>query len=329
MPEPIFAGKWSRREQVEIAESALDMDWLEAEQLKKLWGTSRFPEYYKKLEEAVKATAGIVMVWEGSMIEPRYCRAGQPGEPEKETVPTLNFWPVECPKEPGDRGKRVFSLHFQRKNLHGKINEIPEPQEAGRTVSADQLPDQIQIGSRDESGYVENLQIGVSQYTGEEVQYALGLASSCFVLEPWEDGIRAVVKGIGHGYGLSQAEANERAKEGWKAEGYLNVLLQTLLLFLYNEPRFGKNNIEVINVKEKVNQMFKDKLFLVMLVLGLLTMVAAAGVITVQRQKGKGENPYLEIPKEELIAKEERCPRQRQIPRRSRRRRQRRRMKGK
>ena len=81
-----------------------------------------------------------------------------------------------------------------------------------------------------------------------------------------------------------------------------------LLLFLYNEPRFGKNNIEVINVKEKVNQMFKDKLFLVMLVLGLLTMVAAAGVITVQRQKGKGENPYLEIPKEELIAKEEALP---------------------
>ena len=87
-----------------------------------------------------------------------------------------------------------------------------------------------------------------------------------------------------------------------------NVFLQNVALFLYNEPRFGKNNIEVINVKEKVNQMFKDKLFLVMLVLGLLTMVAAAGVITVQRQKGKGENPYLEIPKEELIAKEEALP---------------------
>ena len=40
-------------------------------------------------------------------------------------------------------------------------------------------------------------------------------------------------------------------------------------------------------MKEKVNQMFKDKLFLVMLVLGLLTIVAAAGVITVQRGKGK------------------------------------------
>ena len=36
-------------------------------------------------------------------------------------------------------------------------------------------------------------------------------------------------------------------------------------------------------MKEKVNQMLKDKLFLVMLVLGLLTMVAAAGIMTVQK----------------------------------------------
>ena len=54
----------------------------------------------------------------------------------------------------------------------------------------------------------------IDVYKRQEVQYALGLASSCFVLEPYEDGIRAVVKGIGHGYGLSQATANEKAKEG-------------------------------------------------------------------------------------------------------------------
>ena len=57
-------------------------------------------------------------------------------------------------------------------------------------------------------------------------------------------------------------------------------------------------------MKEKVNQMFKDKLFLVMLVLGLLTIVAAAGVITVQRGKGNETNPYLEVPQPEMIAQE-------------------------
>lgn len=47
-------------------------------------------------------------------------------------------------------------------------------------------------------------------------------------------------------------------------------------------------------MKEKVNQMFKDKLFLVMLVLGLLTIVAAAGVVTMKSGEGQ-QNPYLNM----------------------------------
>lgn len=39
--------------------------------------------------------------------------------------------------------------------------------------------------------------------------------------------------------------------------------------------------------------MFKDKLFLVMLVLGLLTIVAAAGVVTMKREDG--QNPYMDM----------------------------------
>lgn len=48
-------------------------------------------------------------------------------------------------------------------------------------------------------------------------------------------------------------------------------------------------------MKEKLNQMFKDKLFLVMLVLGLLTIVAAAGVVTMQKGNGQEQNPYMDM----------------------------------
>ena len=66
--------------------------------------------------------------------------------------------------------------------------------------------------------------------------------------------------------------------------------------FVYNFTAAGKNITEVINVKERGNQLFKDKFVLVMLVLGLLTIVAAAGAV--RNQKGReniGESPYLEI----------------------------------
>ena len=210
----------------EIAESALDMDYLEADQLKKLWGSSRFPEYYKKLEDAVKATSGIVMTYEGKCIDPMYCRATAGMTRQGDfTHPYLQT--VDCPGAVEAEGYMQM-LSFSRESFVSDINSIPAGESGSRTIEASQVPDTIQIVSRDDAGYVDTVQIGSAGYTGEEVQYALGLASSCFVLEPYEDGIRAVVKGIGHGYGLSQATANEKAKEGWKAEDILGYFYKNI-----------------------------------------------------------------------------------------------------
>lgn len=60
-------------------------------------------------------------------------------------------------------------------------------------------------------------------------------------------------------------------------------------------------------MKERMNQLFKDKLFLVMLVLALLTLVAAAGVVTVQKEKEEplqylAENETKELELETKIA---------------------------
>ncbi len=58
-------------------------------------------------------------------------------------------------------------------------------------------------------------------------------------------------------------------------------------------------------MKDKINQMLRDKLFLVMLVLGLLTIVAAAGVANMQRKGGPEENPYVDIRgQEEFLAED-------------------------
>ena len=54
-----------------------------------------------------------------------------------------------------------------------------------------------------------------------------------------------------------------------------------------------------------MNQMLRDKMFLVILVLGLLTIVAAAGVFTIQRGRGQESSPYLEMPVPDVIAQEE------------------------
>ena len=50
-------------------------------------------------------------------------------------------------------------------------------------------------------------------------------------------------------------------------------------------------------MKEKMNQLFKDKILLGMMVLGLLTIVAAAGAVRFRQGNDRvEENPYLEVP---------------------------------
>lgn len=212
----------------EIGESALDMDYMESEQLIQLWGSNRFPEYYKKLEAAVNATAGMVMTYENRFIDPMFCRATA-GMTRKGDFIHPYLETVDCPGDVEAEG--FMQLYtFSKDEFVSRINGIPDGEAGARRVEGSQIPESIQIVSRDGSGYVDQVQLGTAGYTGEEIQYALGLQSSCFTLEPYEEGIRASVKGIGHGYGMSQATANEKAKAGWKAEDILGYFYKNIAI---------------------------------------------------------------------------------------------------
>ena len=57
--------------------------------------------------------------------------------------------------------------------------------------------------------------------SGESFRNLFGLASSCFTLQEEGEKIRLTSKGIGHGLGFCQNEANRRAAEG---EDFLALL---------------------------------------------------------------------------------------------------------
>ena len=210
----------------EIAESALDMDLADADQLKKLWGTSIFPEYYEKLEQAVKETRGEVITYEGEYIDPMFCRASA-GMTRTGDSAHPYLLGADCPKDMEAEGFMQLEV-FSEAEFAQAVNSISSPEGEARTVQAEGISKTVQIGARDEAGYVGELQIGGFSYTGDELRYALGLPSSCFVLEPWEGGIRAVSRGVGHGYGMSQFTANEKAKEGWSAEDILGYFYKNI-----------------------------------------------------------------------------------------------------
>ena len=73
--------------------------------------------------------------------------------------------------------------------------------------------EKIQIIERDSAGYVKRAQIGNMDYTGDEVRDSLGLASSCLYFSSADGKIRVSSKGIGGGYGFSQAGADAMERE--------------------------------------------------------------------------------------------------------------------
>ena len=217
----------------EIAESSLDMDFAETDQLRALWGSSLFPEYYTRLEEAAAATRGITMTFEGHYIDAMFCRATA-GSTRAGDIAHAYLQSKPCPLDVEAEGfvsVTIFSKNDMAAALSSAQSALSDQETGGsdlRRVRPEALPDTVQIGSRDEVGYVTQLQIDGIAYTGEQVQFALGLPSACFTLEGYEDNVRITTKGIGHGFGLSQHTANELAKEGWKAQDILGYFYKNI-----------------------------------------------------------------------------------------------------
>lgn len=199
----------------EIEESELKIDYFEERQLEELWGSDNFVKYYDKIEKAVQSTKCMVITFEGDYIDPLfhracigYTRKGDEYHPYLESVSSL---------QDVESDNYLTILTWSKESFAEKINSIP----GASYITAEQVPGTIQLISKDEAGYVTQIQIGTKAYTGEEVRYALGLPSSGFTLEEYEGGLRAVCKGIGHGYGLSQYGAKMKASEGWAMEDIL------------------------------------------------------------------------------------------------------------
>lgn len=203
-----------------IREEALDIDCLSRAQMESLWGSGRFASCYQKIQDAIEATAGQALLWEGNLVEPFFCRASA-GKTRngKEKYPYLR--PVESSGDLETDGFLNMSL-WTADQMAARINAIPN----SVAVTAAQLPGEIQIVERDESGYVAQIQVGGKTYAGEEIQYALDLPSSCYSFEELDGKIRITCKGIGHGYGFSQAGANALEKEGNDYGSLLNYYFQ-------------------------------------------------------------------------------------------------------
>ena len=83
---------------------------------------------------------------------------------------------------------------------------------------------------RDANNYVKEVQIGEEVIDGEEFREAFDLVSSSFSLDKIDDVIEIQTKGMGHGFGFSQYEANQLAISGRDYTYLLNCFFENITL---------------------------------------------------------------------------------------------------
>lgn len=159
-------------------------------ELEQLWGYDSAPRYEARVQKAVEDTRGKILVLEGQPVDLPY-HAVSAGRTREGRIlgEDYSYLPsVECP------GDLEAAGYLKMQYL--SIEETPK------------------ILSRDEAGYVLEVQVGEEHCAGEEFRERYGLNSSSFTVQELADGIRVTSKGLGHGLGMSLYQANLQAGEG-------------------------------------------------------------------------------------------------------------------
>ena len=164
------------------------------------------PQEADKVFQACRDTAGLVLLYEGELIEATYfsCSGG-------ETESAMAVWGTEIPylqsvSSPGEEKSAAYTQ---------TLVFTPEVfSEALGTSFSGSPKDWFTITTYTEGGGVAAMTIGGTVYSGTQLRSLLGLRSTAFTLEPGDTGIRITTRGYGHRVGMSQYGADAMAAAG-------------------------------------------------------------------------------------------------------------------
>lgn len=188
-----------------------------------LW-EEKTEEYYEKIKKAVAETKGVVLVCNGDIIKPPFCRMtnGNTRNAEEYVVHKEKYDYLKTVKCQEDEMAEEFIQYVEvpRKKFENTIKTKLNFKEKNL--------DKIVL-YKDALDYVKEVEIGGKIIDGEEFRSALGLVSSCYSLEKVNENIEIKTKGIGHGYGFSQYTANQLALKGKDYQSLLNYFFDNIL----------------------------------------------------------------------------------------------------
>lgn len=187
-------------------ESAHCQAYKTEEKMRSGWG-DKYDEYYDKIKTAVYETKGEIVLYDNKPINALYhsssvdktedCVAVFGG-----TYPYLKSVSSTVSTNNSEYEKEIT---FSKKEFLEKVK-------ASFNIDVDEI--QLKIISYTASGRVSTLKIGEKSVKATALRKCLGLRSTDFIFEISDDKITFIMKGFGHGVGLSQVGAQEMALQG-------------------------------------------------------------------------------------------------------------------
>ncbi len=192
--------------------------YMSTEVLKSYWGDA-FEENYQRLRNLLEPLVSAVLLYDGAPAAACY-HAISNGRTEasqlvwNESLPYLQG--VDSPLDKSANGY-LETVDYTTQQMYDML----ATQFAG--LDLDGKPSTwFGESTLTPAGYVDTMQVGGAFIKGSDLRAALGLRSSCFAVNPTEDGFQVITKGYGHGVGLSQCGAQAMAAQGQSFEQILS-----------------------------------------------------------------------------------------------------------
>ena len=196
----------------EIEEELLDISRYRIEEMEVSFG-KQFMHSYSRYQSAVQATAGEVARYGEELIEPYFHQVSAGTTNRVTGCPYL----VSVDSSQDIQAKNYLSLKTMSvEEFMQGMSEAGFSAEAklwGEGTSSQSIVSEIALEMR-AGEYVGNVVWRGKRIPAAQVQEAFALPSMAFQFEAYEENIRIMTKGIGHGAGLSLYGANEMAAEG-------------------------------------------------------------------------------------------------------------------
>ena len=213
----IYKAQNKKHENADICDdSTCCQAWVSKENRLERWEETKREDNWKKIPQCVNETKGKIITYNNQPIN-AFFHANSGGTTE---LP-VNVWGgsglpyLQVVQTAGEEGYTQYSseVDLTQEELINKLKTKYEDIQIDFNNDED-----VKIIEHTDSNRVKTVKFGNHELSGVETRTLLGLKSTNFEIKKENNQIKFLVKGYGHGVGMSQTGANTMAKQGNNCE---------------------------------------------------------------------------------------------------------------